>query len=212
MIRRIPARVVSLLVVALSIVALPSSPVRAVDYRLEIVTGSFTTRIGERVIITIATPNNDDITALLTDPAATATADVSAPLVTRESVTAIVAGGAFESESQTSLVGPLFRATTLNDAEVFQLNLPTSAAARPDALRLPREGLRALRVTVTAPSGRIAQLTTFLNVISNRTYAPLPVYFVADVDGAPPLQPDGTIRLGDAERERLLDLRDLIYR
>ncbi|MFM8958124.1 MAG: hypothetical protein ACKOJH_12065, partial [Actinomycetota bacterium] len=72
MIRRIPARVVSLLVVALSIVALPSSPVRAVDYRLEIVTGSFTTRIGERVIITIATPNNDDITALLTDPAATA--------------------------------------------------------------------------------------------------------------------------------------------
>jgi len=212
MIRRIPARVVSLLVVALSVVALPSSPVRAVDYRLEIVTGSFTTRIGERVIITIATPNDDDITTLLTDPAATATADVSAPLVTRESVTAIVAGGAFESESQTSLAGPLFRATTLNDVEVFQLNLPTSAAARPDALRLPREGLRALRVTATAPNGRIAQLTTFLNVISNRTYAPLPVYFVADVDGAPPLQPDGTIRLGDAERERLLDLRDLIYR
>jgi len=212
MIRRIPARVVSLLVVALSVVALPSSPVRAVDYRLEIVTGNFTTRIGERVIITIATPNDDDITTLLTDPAATATADVSAPLVTRESVTAIVAGGAFESESQTSLVGPLFRATTLNGAEVFQLNLPTSAAARPNALRLTREGLRVLRVTVTAPSGRIAQLTTFLNVISNRTYAPLPVYFVVDIDGAPSMQPDGTIRLGDAERERLLDLRDLIYR
>ncbi|MFM7392735.1 MAG: hypothetical protein ACKO2R_09825, partial [Actinomycetota bacterium] len=182
------------------------------DYRLEIVTGSFTTRIGERVIITIATPNDDDITTLLTDPAATATADVSAPLVTRESVTAIVDGGAFESESQTSLVGPLFRVTTLNDAEVFQLNLPTAAAARPDALRLPLEGLRALRVTVTAPSGRIAQLTTFLNVISNRTYAPLPVYFVVDIDGAPSMQPDGTVRLGDAERERLLDLRDLIYR
>ncbi|MFM8645114.1 MAG: hypothetical protein ACKODN_07855, partial [Actinomycetota bacterium] len=212
MIRRIPVRVVSLLVVALSVVALPSSPVRAVDYRLEIVTGRFTTRIGERVIITIATPNDDDITTLLTDPAATATADVSAPLVTRESVTAIVADGAFESESQTSRVGPLCRATTLNDAEVFPLNLPTSAAARPDALRLPREGLRALRVTVTAPSGRIAQLTTFLNVISNRTYAPLPVYFVVDIDGAPSMQPDGTVRLGDAERERLLDLRDLIYR
>ncbi|MFM7307903.1 MAG: hypothetical protein ACKO2Q_08000, partial [Actinomycetota bacterium] len=86
------------------------------------------------------------------------------------------------------------------------------AAARPNALRLTREGLRALRVTVTAPSGRIAQLTTFLNVISNRTYAPLPVYFVVDIDGAPSMQPDGTVRLGDAERERLLDLRDLIYR
>jgi len=210
--RTVTVPVVSALTISLSIVGGPVAPVQAVDYRLEIVTSSFTTRIGGRVILTVATPNNNDIVNLLTDPAATATADISAPLVTRESVAAIVAGGAFEPESQTLLVGPLFRATTRNDAGVFQLNLPTSAAQRPDALRITREGLRALRVTATAPSGLVAQLTTFLNVVSNRTYAPLSVYLFADVDGAPSLQPDGTIRLGEAERERLLDLRDLVYR
>lgn len=199
-------------VAALASIVVPAAPSRAIDYRLEIATGSFTTRIGERVILTVSTPNNPDIADLLTDPRATAVAEVSAPLTSRESVAAIVAGGDFESESSTALAGPVFRATTLNDQAVLQLNLATSAVQRRDAIRLTREGVRALRVTVTSPGGLVAQSTTFLNVVTARTYTPLPVYFVADVDGEPSLQTDGTIRVGDQTRERLRDLRDLVYR
>jgi hypothetical protein len=192
--------------------ALNASPGLAVDYRLELVTGSFTTRIGERVILTVATPRVEAIADALVDPAATAVVSVGGPLKSRDAVTAIVAGGDFEAESAVTLSGPIFRVASLNDQPVLQLSLPTSAVQRADALRLTRDGLRALRVTVTSPTGLIAQSTTFLNVVGARTYAPLAVVFVADVDGAPALQPDGSIQLGDIERERMRDLRDLIYR
>jgi len=198
--------------IALASIVAPATPSLAVDYRLEIVTGSFTTRVGERVILTVSTPNIPDIARLLTDPTASALAEVSAPLVSRESVAAIAAGGAFDPESQTSIPGPVFRATTLNDQAALQVNIATSSAERPSTLRFGREGVRALRITVSSPGGPVAQSTTFLNVVSNRAYSQLPVYFVADVDGEPSLQPDGTVRVGDAERERLRDLRDLIYR
>ncbi|MEY2765669.1 MAG: hypothetical protein RL552_574, partial [Actinomycetota bacterium] len=158
------------------------------------------------------TPNSADIARLLTDPTASALAEVSAPLVSRESVAAIAAGGAFNPESETSIPGPVFRSTTLNNQTVLQVNIATSSAVRPSTLRLGREGVRALRITVSSPGGPVAQSTTFLNVVSDRTYSQLPVYFVADVDGEPSLQPDGTVRVGDTERERLRDLRDLIYR
>ncbi|MFM8508477.1 MAG: hypothetical protein ACKOBR_12455, partial [Actinomycetota bacterium] len=122
----------------------------------------------------------------------------------------IVAGGGFEPESQTSLVGPLFRASILNNTPVFQINLPTSSVQRRASLRFVSDGLRAIRVTATASNGRIAQLTTFLNVVSSRSYRQLPVYFVVDVDGAPSLQPNGTIQIGDAERDRLRKLQDIL--
>ncbi|MGA1332235.1 MAG: hypothetical protein ACO31D_03645 [Ilumatobacteraceae bacterium] len=189
-----------------------ASPSYAVDYRLEIVTGSFTSRIGERVILTVAEPQVEEIADLLTDPAATAIVSLSKPLASREQVADVVAGSGFNEETSITLTGPVFVTSTLNNEVVYQLNLPTSAAQRGDALRISREGLRALRVTVTRGDEFFAQANTFLNIVANRTYAPLPVFFVADADGAPSLQPDGTIRLGDEERERLRDLRDLIYR
>jgi len=188
------------------------APSLAVDYRLELVTGSFTTRIGERVILTVATPRVEAIADALVDPAATALVAVSTPLRSRDAVTAIMADGDYEPESTVTLSGPVFRPAVVSDQPVLQLSLPTSVVQRDDALRLTREGLRALRVTVTSPTGLIAQSTTFLNVVGTRSYAPLDVVFVADVDGAPALQPDGSIQLGDVERERMRDLRDLIYR
>ena len=188
------------------------APSLAVDYRLELVSGSFTTRIGERVILTVATPRVEAIADALVDPAATALVAVSTPLRSRDAVTAIMADGDYEPESTVTLSGPVFRPAVVSDQPVLQLSLPTSVVQRDDALRLTREGLRALRVTVTSPTGLIAQSTTFLNVVGTRSYAPLDVVFVADVDGAPALQPDGSIQLGDVERERMRDLRDLIYR
>jgi len=188
------------------------APSLAVDYRLELVTGSFTTRIGERVILTVATPRVEAIADALVDPAATALVAVSTPLRSRDAVTAIMADGDYEPESTVTFSGPVFRPAVVSDQPVLQLSLPTSVVQRDDALRLTREGLRALRVTVTSPTGLIAQSTTFLNVVGTRSYAPLDVVFVADVDGAPALQPDGSIQLGDVERERMRDLRDLIYR
>jgi len=188
------------------------APSLAVDYRLELVSGSFTTRIGERVILTVATPRVEAIADALVDPAATALVAVSTPLRSRDAVTAIMADGDYEPESTVTFSGPVFRPAVVSDQPVLQLSLPTSVVQRDDALRLTREGLRALRVTVTSPTGLIAQSTTFLNVVGTRSYAPLDVVFVADVDGAPALQPDGSIQLGDVERERMRDLRDLIYR
>ena len=212
MIRSLGARaavVVAVVVAALTATAVPSY---AVDYRLEILTGSFTSRIGERVILTVAEPKVEGIANLLTDPTSTAVVSLSKPLDGRAQVEAVVAGDGFDEETSTTLAGPVFAASILNGEVVYQLNLPTSAAQRDGALRISREGLRALRITVTRGDEFFAQANTFLNVVTNRTYAPLPVFFVADADGAPSLQPDGTIRLGDQERERLRDLRDLIYR
>ena len=212
MIRSFGARTAVVVAVVMAALTAGASPSYALDYRLEIVTGSFTSRIGERVILTVAEPQVEEIADLLTDPEATAIVSLSKPLASREQVADVVAGSGFNEETSITLTGPVFVTSTLNNEVVYQLNLPTSAAQRGDALRISREGLRALRVTVTRGDEFFAQANTFLNIVANRTYAPLPVFFVADTDGAPSLQPDGTIRLGDEERERLRDLRDLIYR
>ena len=208
--RWVSVSILSALLIALSMIAIPTPTATAADYRLDVVAGRFTVRVGDRVILSVATPSDDAITTLLTDPATTATAALSAPITTRETVASIVAGGGFEPESQTSLVGPLFRASILNNTPVFQINLPTSSVQRRASLRFVSDGLRAIRVTATASNGRIAQLTTFLNVVSSRSYRQLPVYFVVDVDGAPSLQPNGTIQIGDAERDRLRKLQDIL--
>jgi len=210
--RWVSVSILSALLIALSMIAIPTPTATAADYRLDVVAGRFTVRVGDRVILSVATPSDDAITTLLTDPATTATAALSAPITTRETVASIVAGGGFEPESQTSLVGPLFRASILNNTPVFQINLPTSSVQRRASLRFVSDGLRAIRVTATASNGRIAQLTTFLNVVSSRSYRQLPVYFVVDVDGAPSLQPNGTIQIGDAERDRLRKLQDILVR
>lgn len=212
MIRSVGARAAVIVAVVVAALTATAAPSFAVDYRLEILTGSFTSRIGERVILTVAEPKVEGIADLLTDPTSTAVVSLSKPLDGRAQVAAVTAGEGFDEETSTTLAGPVFAASILNGEVVYQLNLPTSAAQRDGALRISREGLRALRITVTRGDEFFAQANTFLNVVTNRTYAPLPVFFVADADGAPSLQPDGTIRLGEEERERLRDLRDLIYR
>jgi len=204
--------VVLALVIAVAGVLVAPPPSSAVDYRLEILTGSFTLRAGERVIINVAAPTVAGVESLLAEPTTTAVVRVSAPLGTREAVAAIVAGRDFVAESESILDGPVFRSITLNDQPAYQLNIPTAAAARPGALRLRSEGLRAVRFTLTGESGIIAEALSFLNVVVPRNYASLPVFFVADADGAPTLRPDGSTQVGDAERTRLNNLRDLIYR
>lgn len=189
-----------------------ATPTLAVDYRLEIVTGSFATRIGERVILTVSPPRTPAIESLLTDPSAVIAVQLSAPLLRRTAVADVVAGSTFDVESQVTLEAPAFRSVVLNDQPAFQINFPTSSANRPQSLRVAQDGVRAVRVTVTGADGLVAQLTTFLDFVSNRSYAPLPVFFVADVDGGPSVQPNGSVLLGDSERERLRDLRDLLFR
>ena len=184
----------------------------AVDYRLAILGGSFTIQVGERLIMTVAPPSNVEVEALLTDPATTALVQVSEPIVTRTSIVDIVGGGEFAAEDEASLRGPVFQVANVNDQPAYQLNLATGRTARGNALPLDGEGLRAVRLTLTGPTGLVAQTTTFLNVVSNRTYSPLAVYFIADVDGPPTLQPDGSTVLGANEQERLRDLRDLLSR
>jgi hypothetical protein len=209
------ARWLSVLVaVVITVTGVLVSPRRslAIDYRLEIITGSFTLRAGERIIINVSAPNAPAVESLLTDPATTAVVRVSAPLATRSAVADIVAGGDFVGESESVLNGPVFRGLTLNDAPAYQLNVPTAVAARPGVVRLRSEGLRAMRITVTGESGIVAEAVSFLNVVLPRTYTALPVYFVADADGAPTLQSDGSTRVGEIERQRLRNLRDLIYR
>ena len=202
--------------VALALVAtvLAVGPSRslAVDYRLEILTGSFTTRVGERVILTIAQPSTPEIETMLTDPTTSAVVQVSEPLPDRESVAQAVAGEPFTVQDELVLGGPVFRASQLNEQPVYQVNIPTSGAQRSEALRIDRDGVRALRIRLSSATGLVAESTTFLNVVSNRRYNTLPVYFVVNIDSAPSLQPSGSVTVGDAERERLRNLRDLLYR
>lgn len=197
-----------------TIVAVVVAPARtyALDYRLEIVAGSFTMQAGERMILTVATPDVAEVETMLTDPATTAVIGVGEPIVTREGVGNIVAGGDVAAESQLRLTGPVFRRIVLNDQPAYQLNVPTSRITNVGALRIAQEGVRALRITVTGRGGLQAQTTTFLNVVSDRDYAPFSVYFIADVGGAPTLQPDGSTVVGATELERLRALRDLLFR
>lgn len=208
-------RYVSLLLalaVVISGVFIDPRPSLAVDYRLEIITGSFTLRAGERMIINVSAPNVAAVESLLTDSATSAVVRVSAPLTTREAVAAVVASRDFPAESESIIDGPIFRRRTLNGRPSYQLNIPTAAAARPGTIRLRSEGLRAVRITLTGESGTIAEALSFLNVVIPRNYASLPVFFVVDADGAPTLRPNGSTQVGEAERTRLNNLRDLIYR
>lgn len=189
-----------------------SDPSLAIDERLAVLTSTFTTRIGERVIISVAPPTTPDVLAALTDPLATAVASVSTPLVARQAVVDIVAGGEFEAEAATSLGGPLFRAVTLGNRDAFQLVITTSANRRSGVLQLSRAGLRALRITLTSTTGRTAAFTTFINVVSSQSVSSLPVTFVATLDTTPLLQPDGSIVVNETQREQLRNLRDLLLR
>lgn len=198
-------------VVLASLVAV-ASPARAVDYRLELLAANFTVRAGDRLILTVAAPTNADFAALLVDPATTTVVELGEPITTRQGVLALLAGAAIEVESSLAVAGPSFREVPLGSERAYRLNLPTSAAARAASLRVAREGLRALRVTLTGANGLVAQSTFFVNVIAARDYTPLPVVFVAAIDGDPTLQPDGSIVVGEDEREQLRDLRDLLYR
>lgn len=206
------SRVIIASAVLFGVALVGATPTLAVDYRLEIVTGSFTTRVGERVILTVSPPRTPAIESLLIDSSSVIAVQLSAPLVRRAAVADVVAGSTFDVESQVTLEAPAFRSVVLNDQPAFQINFPTSSTNRPQSLRVAQDGVRAVRVTVTGADGLVAQLTTFLDFVSNRSYAPLPVFFVADVDGGPSVQPNGSVLLGDSERERLRDLRDLLFR
>lgn len=187
-------------------------PALAIDYRLNVITSTFATRIGERLILNVATPTVADIQTMLLDARTTAVVSLSNPIVRRQAVVDIVAGGDFVPQATTSVRGPVFRAVDLNGRQAFQLTVATSAARRASTLQINDGGLRALRLTVTSATGLIAQTTTFINVVSSRSYATLPVSFVASIDAPPTLQPDGSVVIDDATREQLDDLRNLLTR
>ena len=213
MTRRRLARLLGAGGVVITLVAVAPAPTLAVDYQLEVVAGTFTTRVNEQLTFTVSTPTNAAIEAMLIDRATTAVVQMSNPLVTRQAVAAIVEGGTFVAEAESAIPGPIFRPVTPAAVPGYQVLIATSVAARRDgSLLISRDGLRAVRLTLTAPSGLISQLTSFINVVSSRTTTPLPVTMIATIDGAPTLQPDGSIVVGAAEREKLRDLRDLLFR
>jgi hypothetical protein len=209
--RRLAAAGAGVLLCAATLLAAAPSA-QAVDYRLELLTANFTVRAGDRLIFTIATPSNDDIKAMLTDPATRTLVALGAPITRREGVGDAIAAGDLEAEAEIVLTGPPFREVPLGDERAYRLNLPTSSAARDGFLRVPGEGLRAIRITLTGAGGLVARSTVFVNVVAARDYTPLAVVLIAAIDGDPTLQPDGSTVVGEDERERLRDLRDLVYR
>jgi hypothetical protein len=188
------------------------TPALAIDYRLNVITSTFVTRIGERLVINVATPTVADVQTMLIDARTTAVVSLSTPIVRRQTVADIVAGADFIPQATTSVRGPVFRAVDLNGRSAFQLTVATSATRTANTLQVSDDGLRALRLTVTSATGLIAQITTFINVVSSRTYTTLPVSVVTSIDAPPTLQPDGSIVIDDATREQLKDLRDLLAR
>ena len=205
-------RVSVVLGVLTSTLFIAPAPALAIDYRLNVITSTFATRIGERLIINVATPTVADVQTMLVDARASAVVSLSTPIVRRQTVADIAAGGDFVPQATTRVRGPVFRAVDLNGRPAFQLTVATSASRRPDTLQISDDGVRALRLTVTSVTGLIAQITTFINVVSSRTYTTLPVSIVASIDAPPTLQPDGSVVIDDATREQLEDLRDLLTR
>lgn len=195
-----------------STVVTTESVTRAADFRLGVVNSTFVARIGDRIIINAFPPGDPTLSGALTDPSASAVASVSTPINERRDVLSIVAGEDFEVEATTLLRGPVFRAVQLNSQAAFQVSIPTSAGNQRSSLQLSGDGLRAIRLTITYGAGTTAQLTTFINVVSSTSMNALPVTFVAYIDGAPTLQPDGTTTVSDSTREQLRDLRDLLQR
>lgn len=198
--------------VLMSVLAFHPAAAAAIDDRLNVLTSTFTARLGERLTFNVATPPTPEAVASLTDPRATAVVSVSAPLIVRTEIAAIAGGGDFATEATTSLRGPVFRSSVLGAREAFQVVLPTGIARSAGVLPLTREGLRAIRLTLTSSTGRIAQFTTFVNFVTGRSMPELPVTFVMALDGPPTLQPDGTTAVSDTQREQLRDLRDVLLR
>ena len=188
------------------------APVLAIDDRLSVLTGTFTARLGERLIINVAAPATPEAITALIDPQATAVVSVSTPLVVRQEIAPIAAGGEFATDATASLRGPVFRNVSLGGREAYQVTLPTGSGRSAGVVQISREGLRAVRLTLTSSTGRTSQFTTFVNVVTGRSTSVLPVTFVAALDGPPTLQPDGTIQISDTQREQLRDLRDLLLR
>ena len=209
---KISRRVLFAVAMVVSTVVTTESVTLAADSRLGVVNSTFVARVGDRIIINALPPDDPEVSGALIDSSATAVASVSTPINKRQDVLSIVAGNDFEVEATTLLRGPVFRAVQLNAQPAFQVAIPTSASNQRTSLRLSGDGLRAIRVTVTYGAGNTAQLTTFINLVSSTSMSALPVTFVAYLDGAPTLQPDGTTAVSDSTREQLRDLRDLLQR
>ena len=81
-------RLVVALFVAVTVWGAPMAPVHAIDYRLEIINGTFNARPGDQLFFNVAMPSNADTAALLADLTASVVVQVSAPLVSREGAVA----------------------------------------------------------------------------------------------------------------------------
>jgi|GEM_PF-3126960 len=202
---------VALLVVASSLVAV-QVPAHAVDYRLEILNGTFNGRPGDQLFFNVAVPANADIEAVLNDPAATVLARVSAPLVSRDAAIAAARGDDYVADAEVVLGVDTLRRITIDTAPAYQVLIPTASRTTRNRLVIARDGVRALNVTVTGANGLVLQLRTFVNLVTNRNLTPLPVTIAAWLNSPPTIAPDGSVALSEEVREQLRDLRDLLAR
>ncbi|MFZ9623077.1 MAG: hypothetical protein ACO3B6_05555, partial [Ilumatobacteraceae bacterium] len=96
-IRHAISRILTALLIAGATVLVAEDVAGAVDYRLEMITGTFTARINERLIFTVSPPRDGAVESMLTDPSSTALVQLSSPLMARSDVMNIVAGQPFAS-------------------------------------------------------------------------------------------------------------------
>lgn len=209
---RIWLRLTAVTLMMIGAIAVSPRAARAVDYRLGILTATFVANIGDVLGVTVSVPRDQEIERLLLDRSSRAVVSVSPPIVSRDEVVRIVAGGDFSVQSETTLNGPLFREVRFNAETAYQINVPTTQATRAGSLRVTSDGLRALRLTITAPNGLSAQSTTFVNIIESRTFAKLPIVFVTAVEATPSIDADGNPVIGEPTRRKLVQLRDLLFR
>ena len=205
-------RLVVALFVAVTVWVAPVTPVHAIDYRLEIINGTFNARPGDQLFFNVAMPSNADAAALLADLTASVVVQVSAPLVSRETAVAAARGESFAVDAELTLAGGAFRPIAIDATQAWQVVIPTAQRQTRQRLTVARDGLRAITVTITATTGVTAQLRTFVNLVANRNLTTLPVTFVAWLDAPPSVKPDGTVAVSDAVRDQLRDLRDLLAR
>ena len=215
----VPSRVCRALVRSLVVVLATASALvavhdtaHAVDYRLEILNGTFNGRPGDQLFFNLAVPANAEIEALLSDPTATLVARISAPLVSRDAAVAAARGDEFIADAELALGADALRRITVDATPAFQVLVPTSSRNARNRLVVARDGVRALNVTVTGANGLVAELRTFVNLVTNRNFTPLPITTVAWLDTPPTIAPDGNVTLRDETREQLRDLRDLLAR
>ncbi|NCX78506.1 MAG: hypothetical protein EBW96_01120, partial [Actinobacteria bacterium] len=187
--REMRRMLVALLVVASSLVAV-QVPAHAVDYRLEILNGTFNGRPGDQLFFNVAVPANAEIEAVLNDPAATVLARVSAPLVSRDAAIAAARGDDYVADAEVVLGVDTLRRITIDTAPAYQVLIPTASRTTRNRLVIARDGVRALNVTVTGANGLVAQLRTFVNLVTNRNLTPLPVTIAAWLNSPPTIAPD----------------------